>query len=68
MALAWPFASERFFFPWRPIAVSPIGARFFSARGLSVLASELRWVWLPCGLAALAMWLVRRRADGARVP
>jgi inner membrane protein len=67
VALAWPFSAERFFFPWRPIAVSPIGARFFSTRGLAVLASELRWVWLPCALAALALWLARRPAT-ARVP
>ena len=30
VALAWPMSAERFFFPWRPIEVSPIGARFFS--------------------------------------
>lgn len=60
VALAWPFSAERFFFTWRPIEVSPIGARFFSARGLDVLASEACWVWLPCILAALAIWLSRR--------
>ena len=68
VALAWPFSSERFFFPWRPIAVSPIGARFFSARGLAVLGAELKWVWLPCALAALALWLARRTGRAARVP
>lgn len=71
VALAWPFAQGRVFFPWRPIEVSPIGARFFSARGLDVLLSEARWVWLPCALAALAIWLPRRRAERpapARVP
>lgn len=71
VALAWPFSAERFFLPWRPIAVSPIGARFFSARGLAVLGSELMWVWLLCALAALAVWLTRRhpRSPGtARVP
>lgn len=67
VALAWPFSAERFFFPWRPIAVSPIGARFFSARGLAVLGSELSWVWLPCALAAFTLWLSRRPAS-ARVP
>lgn len=67
VALAWPFSAERFFFSWRPIEVSPIGARFFSARGLEVLASEACWVWLPCALAALAIRLSRRPAP-ARVP
>lgn len=43
-----PFDATRYFFPWTPIEVSPIGAsRFFSPRGLAVILSELRWVWLP---------------------
>ena len=46
-----PFQNERYFFPWRPILVSPIGvASFFSETGLRVIWSELRWVWLPCGI------------------
>jgi inner membrane protein len=58
-----PFSNERYFFPWRPIEVSPIGVvRFFSARGAIVLASESRWIWLPSAiLAAAAWWLKRRR-------
>jgi inner membrane protein len=48
VGLLAPFSNHRFFFPYRPIKVSPMGiARFFSRRGLAVLASELRWVWLP---------------------
>src|SRR5215831_3500297 len=48
-----PFSNERFFFPVRPIAVSPIGAAFFSARGLNVMKSELMWIWLPTLAIAL---------------
>jgi inner membrane protein len=60
-----PFDNHRYFFPWRPIRVSPIGiGRFFSPRGLDVLQSELLWIWLPAGLLALLAWLWRRRADG----
>lgn len=47
VAAFWPVESSRYFAPWRPIRVSPIGADFFSARGLLVLASEIIWVWLP---------------------
>ena len=47
VALFAPFSNERYFFPWRPIEVSPIGARFFSDRGVSVLMSELQWIWIP---------------------
>ena len=57
VALLAPFSNERFFFPWRPIAVSPIGMGFFSERGLAVAVSELVWIWLP-GIAITTMlWL-----------
>jgi inner membrane protein len=59
IAFLAPFDHERFFFPVRPIAVSPIGAAFFSARGLDVLRSELLWVWLPA-LALVAIGLAMR--------
>jgi len=57
-----PFDNHRYFFPWRPIRVSPIGAgRFFGKRGLAVLRSELLWIWIPAGILALAAWGFRRR-------
>ena len=41
-----PFDAARYFFPVRPILVSPIGVNaFLTERGLSVLASEMIWVW-----------------------
>lgn len=52
--LGWPFTDARVFAPWRPIEVSPIGAGFFSARGLTVVASELLWVVAPAFVLALA--------------
>lgn len=49
VALFSPWDDTRYFFPWRPIAVSPIGAaRFFSERGLQVLKSEALWIGIPC--------------------
>lgn len=66
VALAWPFDDERFFFPWRPIEVSPIGARFFSARGLTVIGSELLWIVLPTTVVAAALLAWRRRHDAHR--
>lgn len=61
-----PFDSARYFFPWRPIEVSPISLdRFFSSRGIEVLKSEFVWVWIPAALLVLAAWLYRRlRASG----
>jgi inner membrane protein len=53
VALLWPLNENRWFMPFRPIEVSPIGVtRFFSARGWAVMQSEILWVWLPAmGLA-----------------
>jgi inner membrane protein len=43
-----PFDNHRYFLPWTPIRVSPIGvSRFFSTRGLLVLESEFFWIWIP---------------------
>ncbi|GLQ89440.1 metal-dependent hydrolase [Dyella flagellata] len=56
VAIAWPFSTQRYFFPWHPIHVSPIGVHFFSARAWTVIASELLWVWLPISVIALVVW------------
>ncbi|CAN5646600.1 metal-dependent hydrolase [soil metagenome] len=56
VALFAPFSGERFFFPFRPIEVSPIGMRFFSERGLNVILSETMWVWLP----AFSLFLIAK--------
>ena len=55
-----PFHNERYFFPWRPIAISPIGMGFFSERGLEVIISELRWVWLPSAIVVVLMQVVKQ--------
>lgn len=63
VALLWPWSHERLFAPWRPIEVSPIGAGFFSLRGLEVLWSELKWVVLPTLLLAMPVrgWRAKAR-------
>ena len=40
-ALFWPFDLTRYFAPWTPIPVAPIGLAFFSPYGLFVAATEL---------------------------
>lgn len=48
IALLSPFDPTRYFFPWQPIQVAPIGIKpFFSAWGVRVLVSEFFWVWIP---------------------
>lgn len=57
-----PFSNHRFFFPWQPIAVSPLSpARFLSGRGVHVLRSELVWVVAPCLVLGVTSWLMRAR-------
>ena len=56
-----PFSANRYFFPWRPIEVSPIGVGFFSPRGLHVLASESGWIWLPSAIIAVSARMLRKR-------
>lgn len=61
-ALLSPFSFDRLFFPWRPIAVAPIGTHgLLGPRGITLLQSELRWVWLPSLVVVGASWLARRR-------
>lgn len=60
VALFVPFRTTRYFFPWRPIEVSPMRVRrFFSQRGVQILRSELRWVWLPTAGLVIVGMLVR---------
>ena len=40
-----PFETSRYFFPWTPVKVSPIGiTSFFSEWGMQVVVSELLWI------------------------
>jgi inner membrane protein len=60
-----PFHTQRYFFSWRPIQVSPIGiSRFFTWRGVRILSSEALWIWCP----ALAFAVLARMAQLRRKP
>ena len=60
VALFAPLSGERYFLPWRPIEVSPIGVRFFSGRGLEVVISEIVWIWLPSLFLLFGAWIYRK--------
>lgn len=60
VAFAWPLSDQRYFWPWRPIEVSPLSLRrIFGEAGLRVAVSELIWVWLPMLMAAFSLRYVR---------
>lgn len=60
VALFAPFRNTRFFFPWRPIEISPIGFAFVSPWGMRVLVSEFTWVWLPAAAVFFTGAVIRR--------
>jgi len=52
-----PFDRHRYFFPFRPIAVSPIGPHgIVSSHMAHILGTEVLWVWAPMALA----WMMVR--------
>jgi inner membrane protein len=63
-----PFDNRRYFFPWRPIHVSPIGfERFFSYRGVEVLKTEFLWIWIPAAILTVIGLLARSRGRASTV-
>jgi inner membrane protein len=68
VALFSPFDNDRYFFPWQPIQVSPIGVgSFFTAEGLAVIRSEFVWIVLPSLLFATGAIMIKRRTRVARL-
>jgi inner membrane protein len=63
-ALFWPFDSTRYFAPWRPIPVSPIGLGYLSPYGMYVAATELV---LFAPLAWYGLQAPRRKPTGIRL-
>ena len=63
IALFWPWSGERYFARYQVIQVSPIEISYFlSWWGVSVILSELRWVWLPCALMGFGLAVILRRS------
>ncbi|GAA4272657.1 metal-dependent hydrolase [Aquimarina gracilis] len=56
IAFLSPFDNTRYFLPWRPIQVSPIGAsKFFGIWGIKVLLSEVIWIGIPASIYILVI-------------
>jgi inner membrane protein len=57
VAIFFP-SNTRYFFPWRPLPVAPIGRAFFSPYGARVAATESAYL---APLIALSLWSLLRR-------
>jgi inner membrane protein len=52
VAFLWPLSNTRYFAPWRPLPVSPLGVHAFSVGGLKFMLNEAV-LFLPLFLVAL---------------
>ncbi len=61
IALFSPFDTTRYFMPWRPLRVSPIGVSvIFSSRARRVLLSEIVGIWIPLTVMLVFATALRR--------
>jgi len=66
LAFFAPFDNTRYFFPFRPIEVSPLSVdAFFSASGAAILTNEFLWIWLHWLFITALLFIGRlRQATG----
>jgi inner membrane protein len=61
-----PFDEQRYFFPIRPLQVSPVEwSSFMAGDWIAIYASEILWIWVPACLWALLT--IRRRQQTEQV-
>lgn len=64
-----PVDNTRYFLPWRPLQVSPIGVKgFLSLKGARIILNEMLWIWLPCAVALLVLRWTRSSSGPASTP
>jgi len=61
VAFFFPFGNTRYFLPWRPLIVAPLGVEaFFSPWGQAVLLSEIKWIWFSSVALLILMQVFRQ--------
>lgn len=60
VAVFWPANCNRYFFPWRPLEVSPLSLDRFLNQGLFILKNEFYYVWIPCFVILFLDWSYQR--------
>lgn len=59
-----PFENTRYFLPWRPIMVSPLGvSNFFSEWGWRVIKSEAFYIGIPSFLLLIFGYLFKQKTN-----
>ncbi|HEV2595677.1 MAG TPA: metal-dependent hydrolase [Sphingomicrobium sp.] len=66
VAILWPASTQRYFFDWRPIEVSPLAAARFVHRAVRIAFSEFLWIWVPATIVGLVLRALRH-AQGANL-
>ncbi|NND11151.1 MAG: metal-dependent hydrolase [Flavobacteriaceae bacterium] len=57
-----PFDNERYFLPFTPIKVSPIGVKdFFSEWGLQIIWTEVKYIAIPCLVVLVFLYAFNSR-------
>ncbi len=57
-----PIINDRFFLPFRKIAVSPIRiGEFFSEWGIQVIFSEIKYILMPCLIVLVISFIIKKR-------
>ncbi len=60
VAVFWPLNCNRYFFPIRPLEVSPLNLDRFLRQGLFIMKNEFYYVWVPCIAILLLDYFFRR--------
>ena len=59
-----PFDNTRYFLPWRPVEVSPIGiGAFFNSEGAAVMVSEIKYIWVPVAVVCFCWVGIRKLCE-----
>lgn len=48
VAIFWPVKCARYFFPVRPLEVSPLTIERFFEQGFFIMKNEFSYIWIPC--------------------
>jgi inner membrane protein len=60
VAVFWPANCNRYFFPWRPLEVSPLSLERFMEQGLFIMKNEFYYVWIPCLVILILYFAIQK--------